>query len=103
MTSIILTATITKDRHLEIDLPEDVPLGPVEVVITPLPTQSTDQLELTRDEIRARLKAAGLLSEGKWSPEDAKPLSDTEREKLSRLYAGPQSIGDLVDEDRGPR
>ncbi len=102
MTSITLTTTITEDRHLEIDLPPDVPLGPIQLVITPLPVQPTEKTNPTRDEIRARLKAAGLLGEAQYAPVDAVPLSDEERDELGRLFAGPQLISDLIDEDRGP-
>ncbi len=47
MASITLTATITEDRHLEIDLPEDVPVGPVELIIKPL--VSAPETESTPD------------------------------------------------------
>jgi hypothetical protein len=103
MTSITLTATVTEDRHLELDLPREVPVGPVEVVIKPLAVEVAEEPEITRDEIRSRLKAAGLLSEGRCAPMDAVPLSDDEREELGRLFAGPRLISDLIDEDRGPR
>ncbi len=83
MTSITVTATVGDDRHLEIDLPNDVPVGPVELVIKPRPAATVGQPELTCDEIRARLKAAGLLSEGWHVPEDAEPLSDEELEELA--------------------
>ena len=103
MTSITVTATIGEDRRLEIDLPKDIPIGPVELVIKPLSAGPTAKPQRTRDEIRARLKAAGILSEGWHVPEDAEPLSDEELEKLGQLFAGPQPISDLIDEDRGPR
>lgn len=103
MTSITLTATVTQDRHLELDLPDDVPLGPIELVIKPLIVKPVVEPELTRDEIRARLQAAGLLEEGRYAPVDAVPLSNEEREELGRMPAAPQLISDLIAEDRGPR
>jgi hypothetical protein len=103
MTSITLTATVTDDRHLELDLPSEVPVGSVEVIIKPVAVEVAEEPKLTRDEIRSRLKAAGLLSEGRYAPMDVVPLSDDEREELGRLFAGPQLISDLVDGDRGPR
>ncbi len=65
--------------------------------------EPTEPFELTRDAIRARLKAAGLLSEGRWAPDDAEPLSDDELDELGRLFAGSRLMSDLIDEDRGPR
>ena len=103
MGSITLTTTVGEDRHLEIDLPPDVPVGRVELIIRPLTPDAATQPQLSRDEIRRRLKEAELLSEGTYAPADAVPLSDTEREELGRLFASAQPISELIDEDRGPR
>jgi hypothetical protein len=103
MTSITLTTTIGEDRHLELDLPRDVPAGRIELVIRPIPADISEQPELTREEIKARLRAAGLLMEGRFAPPDAVPLSDEEIEEIGRQFASPQLMSDLIDEDRGPR
>jgi len=101
MDTITLTAVIDEARHFTIDLPATVPIGPVELTITPLPLTSITPHELTRDVIRQKLAVAGVLSTAHYAPDDAVPLSDDERDRLGQLLIGPQSLDMLIDEDRG--
>ncbi|MCC7447467.1 MAG: hypothetical protein IT324_08635, partial [Anaerolineae bacterium] len=49
----------------------------------------------------AKLAAAGRLSTTHHPPAGTVPLSVAERERLSKLFAGPRTVLDLVNEDRG--
>ena len=103
MGAIIINAIVGPDRHLTVDLPDDVPLGPVEVLIRPVSVVAfTDGgAALTREEVRARLDAAGLLSHARYAPLGTVPLSDKEAEALGRLFADVRLTSELIDEDRG--
>jgi predicted DNA-binding antitoxin AbrB/MazE fold protein len=57
--------------------------------------------ELTSEEITARLRAAGLLSEHPYAPPDAKPLTPEERERIGQKLAGLRTSDELINEDRG--
>ena len=59
MDTITLTAVVGEDRRLVIDLPPDAPTGPIEVTIRAATPQPEKQL--TREEARARLRAAGVF------------------------------------------
>jgi hypothetical protein len=103
MRAVTLRATVDESRRLTVDLPADIPAGPVEVTIRPLATPTPAAGPLTREVVREKLRAAGLLAEGNYAPPDAVPLSPEERERLGRLFAGPRPITELIDEDRGER
>jgi len=61
--SIILQGEIDDQHRLIIEIPADVPIGKVEVEIRPAAEPINQTHPLTRDEVRARLKAAGWLVE----------------------------------------
>ncbi len=103
MKSVTLQATVDQNRRLTIELPADIPAGPVEVTITSLATASAATPPLTREAAREKLRAAGLLAEGPCAPSDAVALTPEEEEEIGRLFAGPRSIAELIDEGRGPR
>ena len=73
------------------------------MTITSLATPDAATTPLTRELAREKLRAAGLLAEGPYAPPDAVALTPEEEEELGRLFAGPRSIAELIDEDRGPR
>ncbi len=98
MDAVILQAIVDKDHRLIVDLPPDMPIGPVTVTIQP-----TGQ-SLSVEEARRRLAAAGYLSTSLYVSDDAEQISDEEMERLGRLFADKdQSFADLVDKDRGTR
>ena len=102
VTQIKVRAVINEDRQLVVELPDGVPIGPVELVIRPLAIPPARSQPLTREVARARLLAAGLLSTTRYAPPDAVPLSDEELEALARrLPSRRQSIDEMLDEDRG--
>ncbi len=103
MKSVTLQATVDESRRLTIELPADIPAGPVEVTVTSLATPDAATTPLTREVAREKLRAAGLLAEGPYAPPDAVPLTPEERERIGRLFAGPRPIAELIDEDRNER
>lgn len=97
VTPITFQAEVDQSRRLT--LPDDVPLGPVEVIIRPLAATFDDE----REAFRAKLRALGLLAEGPFAPPDAVELSEVEREAIGRLFIGQRSMDALIDEDRRDR
>lgn len=95
MPTITLNAVVDENGHLSVDVP--LPPGPVEVVV-----RSVEQQELSREEVRAKLKAAGLLDDDEPSP-DAMEVTDEELERLSKVFAGKRPISELIAEDREDR
>jgi hypothetical protein len=67
MDAIIITTTLGEDRKLNLDLPPDMPTGPITVTIE-ANKQVKPEKELTRDEVRAILLKAGALSTAKYAP-----------------------------------
>jgi hypothetical protein len=100
MDAIIINTTLGEDRRLVIDLPPDMPTGPLEITIR---TAEADKLSLSREEARARLLATGKLSTWTHAPAGTIPLSPEEILELGKLPAGARSLDELIDEDRGPR
>ncbi len=103
MQPIILTAVVDEKRRIMIDLPDDLPLGQIELVIRPL-TSNGDH-EMTREEIRARLIAAGLVTpDAKYAPDDAEELSFEERERIGKAIAADGlSLSELIIQEREDR
>lgn len=98
MSELRIPVIITEDHQIVGTLPDDVPVGPAELVvtITPNPPQSG----LTREVARARLAAAGALSTAYRAPESAQALTPEERAEYGELLPGP-SLDDIISEDRG--
>src|SRR5262245_39653792 len=91
----------TDQRRLIIDLPDDIRTREVEVVVREVQPEPATPEVLTRETIKARLKAAGLLDETRHAPPGAKSLSVEERLALGKLFLGDRPSHELIDEDRG--
>jgi hypothetical protein len=101
---------VGEDKRLTIDLPAEVPVGPVDVVI--IPRESAEvayapdyapEWVAKREEFRRRLAEAGFLSTAHIAPPDTVPLSPHELLVVGTLPPGARPTDELVDEDRGPR
>jgi hypothetical protein len=106
--SIKTQAYVDEKRRIMIDLPDDVEIGMVELdVVVRQVSDSAEQYEPgTRDWVRAKLRAAGLLAENVLSAEEeaaAEELSEEEEEELGRKMAGPRPVEDYINEDREER
>lgn len=99
MVAIRITAAIDEDRRVVIQLPPDAPTGNVELEIVVHPASGG----LTREEIRARLLAAGALSIVDDSDDGIPEFSDEELEALPLIDTGDMPSHMLVDQERGER
>ncbi|MDX1995451.1 MAG: hypothetical protein SF029_23915 [bacterium] len=98
MIAVRISGQITEDKKLIVDIPDDLPAGPVELVIRPLEQPTAGVENPAREAARARLAAAGALStahhlkepfvvpteeellEAGTLPSDARPSEDIIRE-----------------------
>lgn len=103
MHSIIVTTILDQNRHIELDLPAEIPTGPVEITIRLTNSSPIDVPDLPRDSARERLHQHGLLSTARYAPLEAVALSTQQRAELGRGKHAPQSLAESIDEDRGPR
>jgi hypothetical protein len=106
--TIRLLAMVDENHRLVIDLPDDIPTGPVELVITAVKTQNGEPVpaetqELTREEAWRKLIAAGLVSPEEDYTPDALEVTEEELERLARSFATERPISELIDEDREDR
>lgn len=56
---------------------------------------------MTREEARAKLRAAGVLATDLQIPADAAPATDEELEQLGKMRPGARPSEELIAEDRG--
>lgn len=104
MDAIIIDAEVGQDHRLIYELPPQVPVGPVKLVIQPIETPSVQTVQgLTREEARRRLRAAGLLLTERLAPEGAVESDEPEHQRLAALFGQGPSLEELIDEDRGSR
>ncbi|MEO8610887.1 MAG: hypothetical protein ABI690_23520 [Chloroflexota bacterium] len=101
MKPITLSAVVGEDRRLIIDLPSDTPVGQVELVIRPAMAMPPSSANMTREEARAILLAAGSLVTTIHAPEGTVPLTPEQILEIRKLPPGARSSDELVDEDRG--
>jgi hypothetical protein len=101
MNSVTLKATVSEDHRLIIDLPGDIPPGPVEVMIRPASNKATRSKPLTREEARAILLAAGFLVTDLHIPDGIEPLTPDELLDIGSLPDDAPPSEKLIDEDRG--
>ncbi|MBI5667062.1 MAG: hypothetical protein HZC41_03570 [Chloroflexi bacterium] len=101
MQPYVTTVIVDEKRRIMLDLPDDMPTGPIEITARPLAASEPPPEPLTREWVREKLKAAGLLDD-KAEP-DAMAISDQEMARLGQVFADVRSISELIDEDREER
>lgn len=104
MPSITLTGVVDENGHLSLDVPPDIPPGPVQVVVRPAAENGESEAPLkpqSREWIEAKLRQAGLLAEEEFP--DAFELSLEEEVRLGTLLKGPRPVEDYINEDREER
>jgi hypothetical protein len=109
MDAIKLTVWVGEDKKLVIDLPEEIPVGQADIVITPREEAKSAYSPnyplawaTRREEFRKKLAEAGALSTAHTAPPDTMPLSPQELLGAGTLPPGARPTDELVDEDRGP-
>jgi hypothetical protein len=95
---ITLSAVISEDHHLSIELPDDSLVGEVKLVIYPAePTNSG------REAARAKLAAAGLLGQAHLLPAGIYEPTEEELLAAGTLPPGARPTHELIAEDRDER
>ena len=97
-----MTVEVGPDRRLVVDLPAEIPVGPVDVVITAHPAAAT-AANSAREAAAASLAAAGILSTAHHAPANAASVSAEERARVWAQFSRGRSSDDLIDEERGSR
>lgn len=102
MGKIVIETEVNSQGQLIVPDSLKVEPGRVKLTIEPVPEQGRIPVGASREEIRARLLAAGRLVTDHGTPNDLEPLPDEERIRLAKLVAlkGGTSL-DLVNQDRG--
>jgi hypothetical protein len=100
MVEIRLSAVVDEDHQLTVKVPEDIPTGPVELLIQVPESGTSAVINPAREAAKAKLAAAGLLS----TAHNPRPgiRIPTEEEVLAAgiLPLGARPSEDLIDEDR---
>jgi hypothetical protein len=100
MVTIQLSAIVDKNGQLTAKVPDNVPPGPINIIIQSPESSSTEKLSSARDAARAKLAAAGLLSTAHRLPPNTRIPSDAEVEAAGKLPADARPSEDLINEDR---
>lgn len=100
METLTLSAHVGEDRRVVIHLPDDTPIGDVELVIRVIPRLET-MANVERETIRAKLLAANLLVTSHHAPESAGDLSQDKIFELGKPAPDGRSSLDYINEDRG--
>jgi hypothetical protein len=100
MVQMTFNARIENGR-LIIDLPDDMPEGPVEVVVRAMPSEEAGDKPLSLQRAREILRAAGKLSDAVSSSEIGEQLTAEEFEELRKQSSGGRPSHEIISEDRG--
>jgi hypothetical protein len=96
------TITTPDAEHLVIDLPGELRSRRVKVTLEPDDTPlDVDEYERALNEAREKLRAAGLLSETKYTTGD--PPENAEDHEWIELEPGSPTMEQIIDEGRGER
>jgi hypothetical protein len=100
MVAIRLSAVVDDDHQLTVKVPEDIPVGPVELLIqVPEPGKSL-LINPAREAAKAKLTAAGLLSTAHNPPPGMRIPTREEVLAAGVLLPGARSLEELINEDR---
>lgn len=99
MQSITLSVHIDEDRHLDIELPPNAPIGRVELIIRALPEATP--VEPTREAIAKKLREANFLVTTITAPSDVIVLSPEALLEVGKLPPDARPSHELIAEERG--
>ncbi len=80
-----------------LDLPED------KIVEIDVRDEIATDAETHRDKVSRVLREAGLTSPLNFPVSEKDILSESERQRLGKLFSGDKPLGDYIDEDREAR
>ena len=103
MTDVWLSAVVTEDHELIVKVPEDIPPGPVEVLIQVGQPDAAVYTNPAREAARAKFAAAGMQSKGVRLPPGTHIPTDEEVRVAGILPPGARPSEELVSEDREER
>lgn len=103
MVALRLSGLITEDGQLIVQLPQDVPGGPVEVVIQAQQLEQPTPVLSARERVRHALETAGLLSYAARLMPPIAPPNAEEVLKAGQLPPNARPTHELIDEDRNER
>jgi hypothetical protein len=99
MVAVRLLAVVDESRQLVVHVPDNIPAGPVELVIhSTLPVMPVTHAPL--EVARAKLIAAGAMRPDLAIPANAVALTLQERIEAGQLSPGARPSEDLIREDR---
>jgi hypothetical protein len=100
MTTVRLSATIGDDRKLTVHVPDEIPTGPVDVVIHAHEI-SASAMDTPREIARRKLQMAGILATDLGIPDDLAAPSEVELETMGHMTQDARPSEELINEDRG--
>lgn len=99
MVAVRLSGTVTEDRQLIIQLPDEFPVGPIELLVHTVPQHENP----LRTAARLKLAAAGLPGGAHLPESRIIPPTDEEVLVAGTLPPDARLTHELIDEDRGER
>lgn len=93
MQSVRLQITVPADHRVELELPEEVPLGPAEVIVFSRPARPGGHETSSEDVAAARERWAAMASDLRADPRPFQSLSEEERRvRLERLLGAGKGL-----------
>ena len=100
MVTIQLSAIVDKNGQLTVKVPDNIPPGPINIIIQSPESYASVQINSARDAARTKLAAAGLLSSAHRLPPNTRIPTDAEVDAAGILPANARPSEDLINEDR---
>jgi len=98
MVTIQLSAIVDKNGQLTVKVPDNIPPGPINIIIQAPESSDAFPKNPARDVARTKLAAAGLLSSAHRLPPNARIPTDADAAGILPSEARPSE--DLINEDR---
>lgn len=100
MVTIHLSAIVDKNGQLTAKVPDNIPPGPISIIIQSPETSEVVQSNPAREAARAKLATAGLLGSAHRLPPNTRIPTDAEVSVAGTLPPNARPSEDLINEDR---
>ena len=100
MVTIQLSAIVDKNGQLTAKVPDNIPPGPINIIIQSPESSESAAINPAREIARKKLVAAGLLSSAHRLPPNTRIPTDAEVAAAGTLPPNARPSEDLIDEDR---